>query len=133
MSRETERDENGLRPDDWRWMRWEIEKFDLWCRWSALKAMWCKPVTRQKFTGVRTIAGRGEDWTFWRGVKATVAIVLDRRWSDDLEARHRAKRGGRSYGDTVAFWDAHDTYHGHECMIVQLYPGCRVELFSDGD
>lgn len=69
---------------------------------------------------------RGEEWTFWRGVGATVAIILNRyhgdahgRCLDSLDLGH---------------WDASTAGNGYSsAMVCWLFPRCRFQIFSDGD
>lgn len=135
MGQEQEKDEWGMTRDDWRWLRWEQERDDLHHRWRALLALWCEPVTYKHWNGQpRTRDGRGDDWTWWRSVLATVAVVVNRRWCDRAQERYRAKHKGRhAFGSDLAFWDARGTYGGWECMCLWLYPGLRMSIFSDGD
>ena len=124
--REQERDEYGMRRDDWRWLRWDIEREDLLQRWRAIKALWGEPIKSPARRGEWTIfdgyeRNRDEEWTGWRAVLATVAILLDRRGSDYRSSVN------------LAFWDARDTYGGYEIMRLTLSAGMRVEIFSDGE
>jgi hypothetical protein len=112
-------------------------------RWSALKALW-GPAIRQRPRDSRkgwTIydgheRNRDDEWTLWRGVLCTIAILLDRHWSEAAEARW-TKRTGKagSYGDrlNLAYFGCGPTYGGYDAWIVELAPGCRFSVFSDGE
>ncbi|MBW6524462.1 hypothetical protein KZ810_13215 [Sphingomonas sp. RHCKR47] len=79
---------------------------------------------------------REEEWTVWRALVCTIAILLGRRWGDDAEARW-SRRHGRAgvWADTprLAFFDSRDTYGGYDITRVELAPGCRFSVFSDGE
>lgn len=126
-------DEFGMSDEDWRWVRWEAEREQLAHRWKAVKAIWGKPVpARYKSQYVSNERARGGDWTPWRAICATVAIVLNRNWTDKVEHRWRARYGYAS-GIDMAYWDARSVYGGYTGMICWLYPRCRVSIFSDGE
>lgn len=127
------RDEWGMTDEDWRWVRWEGECEQLAHRWKALKAIWGKPVpARYPSQYVSNERARGDDWTPWRAICATVAIVLNRNWTDKVEQRWRARHGFAG-GIDVAYWDARSVYGGYTGMICWLYPRCRISIFSDGE
>lgn len=140
MNREMIADEIGMTREDLRWLRWENERDDLRHRWRALRAIWCKPVLADDWYD-KTIKrdARGDDWTLGRAVKATIGILLNRRWTDKVKrkAEEKRKKSLRKswgfYGYGMAFWDNHRTYGGYAVMVVWLYPGCRVSIFSDGE
>lgn len=79
---------------------------------------------------------REEEWTIWRAMLCTIAILLGRRWSDAAEARWaRRHRQAGIWAPTpmLAFFDARDNYGGYDVTIVQLAPGCRFSVFNDGE
>lgn len=127
------RDEWGMTDEDWRWVRWEAEREQLAHRWKALKAIWGKPVpARYPSQYVGNERARGDDWTPWRAICATVAVVLNRNWTDKVEQRWRARHGFAG-GIDMAYWDARSVYGGYTGMICWLYPRCRISIFSDGE
>lgn len=139
-------DEFGMTAEDWRWERWQYYQYDLGQRWKALRTLWGPPIidedsTRRRTDGVINYsANRDDEWTFWSAVKATVAIVLNRRWTDDAERRWKARNAHRSgwgrmayLGVTVAYWDAGSIYGGYTSEVCSLHPGCRVQLFNDSE
>lgn len=130
-----QRDEFGMTDQDHKDLYRELRRLDRYHRWRALKALWLPPVKEDVGRGKqRTRDARDDDWTFWRAVLATVGLVFDRHWTDKAEDRHKARTGKRyveSYD--MAYWDAHDTYGGYDVMVLWLYPGCRVSIFSDGE
>ncbi|WP_288935451.1 hypothetical protein [uncultured Sphingomonas sp.] len=79
---------------------------------------------------------RDEEWTAWQAIVCTIAILLGRRWNDSAAARWSRRHGksdcwaNRPY---LAHFDARDTYGGYEIWRVQLAPGCRFEVFNDGE
>lgn len=92
--------------------------------WTALRRLWSGPVVQhvRKSDGVTIYsANREEEWTFWRAVRASIGIVL-RRYSED-------GRGGLP----LAFWNSHQDGYGYSFDYLTLYPGCRVEVASDGE
>lgn len=132
-------DEDGLAPDDWREIWWGMDCHDRLMRWRALKAMWLAPVKsppRDSRKGWTIYDGyernRDDEWTFWRGIRATIGVLLDRHWHDEVEKRHRAKHGFTCRLD-IAFWDARDIYGGYTIEHIWLYPGCRVSIFNGGE
>lgn len=128
------RDEWGMTPEDWRWLRWESEREHLANRWKALKAIWGQPVVAQCTSQyVRNERGRGDDWTVWRAVWATIGVILDRSWTDQVEGRWKARKGRHAYGLDLAYWDATSVYGGYEVTVLSLYPRCRVSIFNDGE
>lgn len=128
------RDEFGMTKRDWSDLRKEQRKWNRVERWRALKALWMPPVTSTGYRGRTSVHdGRGEEWTIVTALCATIAIILNRHWTDDAERRHRAKRGRFICGRDMAFWDARDVYGGYEIMRAWLYPGFRISIFSDGE
>lgn len=126
-------DEWGMSEEEWRWERWEYEQERLRDRWKALKALWLRPVpSKNPSQYVANESGRGDDWTFWRAICATIGVVLDLAWTDAIEARSRARRGFVA-GIDMAYWDARSLYGGYAVSVLWLYPRCRVSIFSDGE
>lgn len=124
--REIERDECGMRPDDHRWLLWEMEREDLRQRWKALKALWGKPIKARPRRGEWTIydgyeRNRDDEWSLSCALLASIAILINRRGSDYRSSVN------------LAFWDARDTYGGYEIWRLTLSAGMRVEIFSDGE
>lgn len=79
---------------------------------------------------------RDEEWTIWKAIVCTIAILLGRHWNDDAAARWSRRHGRNDCWASrphLAHFDAHDTYGGYEIWRVQLAPGCRFEVFSDGE
>lgn len=109
----------------------------------AIVALWGRPIRnepRDRRKGWTIYDGhvrnRDEEWTIWRALVCTIAILLARRWSDDAETAWMWRHGKAScWADTrrLAFFDAHDIYGGYEITRVELAPGCRFSVFSDGE
>lgn len=79
---------------------------------------------------------RDDERTFWRALVCTVAILLGRRWHDAAEQRwvFRHNRAGVwAPRPDLAYFDARDTYGGYEITRVQGAPGCRFQVFDDGE
>jgi hypothetical protein len=129
-------DEWGMTPDDHRYLAWELDRFQLQQSWKALKAMWAPPVVDQSATQRRKDGyvvksrARGDEWTWWRGVQATVGVLLGRYWTDRAEEKYRSTHGFVC-GLDVAYWDAGPIYGGHTAQCLWLYPGCRVEFIDE--
>lgn len=130
-----QRDEFGMTPNDYEEIWREQRRADRYHRWRAFCALWLPPVTEDVGRGkIYTRDSQGDDWTFWRAVQASIGLMLDRRWTDRAEDGHKTRTGARYVcGHDMAFWDAHDTYGGYDVMVLWLYPGCRVSVFSDGE
>lgn len=127
------RDDLGMTDEDWRWVCWESERERLADRWKALKALWGKTVRSARPSQyVGNGRSRGDDWTPWRAICATVGIILDRNWTDDVEQIWRG-RHGFCPGVDMAYWDARSVYGGYEVTVLWLYPRCRVSIFSGGE
>lgn len=126
----SERDEWGMTRADWSEIRAENERIEREQRGRALRALWARPVVDHvRRDGVVCYRdNRDEEWTFWRGLKLTLALLLDRQWVDPPDPTCK-----RIFGTSLAFWDSRQTYGGYDVMVVQLYPGCRFEIFSDGE
>lgn len=94
-------------------------------RFRALKALWLKPVVdRVRRDGVvEHRDGRGDDWTVWRAIKATIGVAFDLQHSCD------EYRGSMD----MAFWDSVSVYGGWESTCLSLYPGCKIRIYTDGD
>ncbi len=79
---------------------------------------------------------RDEDWTVGQAIVCTMAILLGRRWNDAAAARWSRRHGKgdcRASRPYLAHFDAQDTCGGYEIWWGQLAPGCRFEVFSDGE
>jgi hypothetical protein len=140
----------ATRADDWadRWCDWREDKIQ---RLKALAMLWGPAVPARPIGSWRRgwsiydghVTARGEEWTFGRALRATIGILLFRVWGEiDAEgdrqrcARIREQTGRRVFHDLgldLGHWDYRDEYGGWSCMMLQLYRGCRVEIFSDGD
>lgn len=147
----------GTRADAWadRWGAWKHERLD---ELKALATIWgyCipnRPRDPRKgwtvFDGMQS--DRGGDWTFLRAVKATIAILLGRRYRDSHRerdwARWKARRANPRFiasqwihpeihmpiSVEMAHWDYRGAPGGWSSMVLYLHPGCRVSIFSDGD
>lgn len=131
VSPEMVRDDLGMTPEHWRQMCWECDREMLSQRWKALKAIWGKPV---KSSGRGYSRDLCEDVTLLDRLVATVAVVLDRSWSDRAEARWKRRLSVPFiHGNEVCFWDSHQGYFGWSNMALRVYPGFRVEIYSDGE
>lgn len=72
------------------------------------------------------IRQRGDEWTLWRAVRATMAIILNRHHGD--------AHGRRLDNWDMGHWDAGTAGNGYSsAMVCWLYPRCRFQIFSDGD
>lgn len=128
------RDSFGMTAEEWRWARWEFRREHARDRWKALKALWCKPVqSTSRSQYVDLARDKGDDWTIWRAICATIGVILDRNWCDVAEERLMARKGSRAYGLDMAYFDARSVYGGYEVTVLWLYPSCRVSIFSDGE
>lgn len=80
--------------------------------------------TRHRTDGVIDYErNRGEEWTLWRALVATVAVILDRR-----------HRGGDYMASVdLGFWDSRSDGYGYSYGYLHLYPGWRVEVGTDGE
>lgn len=99
---------------------------------GALVMLW-GPVIRNRPRDARTgwtvydghKRARGEEWTIWRAVVATAAILLGRHHNEDVHG----------WGDSwdMGHWDSRSDGYGWSAMICNLHPRCRVSVFSDGE
>lgn len=120
------RDEYGLTDEDYAQIfKAEEDHHKAQCI-RALRAIWLRPViychngngpARPTYRDAQD-----EEWTLWRAIKVTAAILLDRR---------NTKGEMDSYG--VAYWDALPTYGGYTVDVVWLYPGLTYSVFNDGE
>lgn len=130
-------DEDGLAPDDHREIAWELEREDLRQRVKAIRAMWGNPIKsgpRSAKKGWTIYDGhernRDDDWTFWRGVRATVGCLFN--ISPRLDpATGNWVRFWDSY--SIAYWDSGPTYGGYTVERLNLHGWFGVELFNDGE
>lgn len=128
-------EEAGLtRFDDW-CDRWEMWKHDRRHELKALRALWFIPIrsrprdSRKGWTIYDGhVSNRDEEWTFWRSLLATVAILFQRR-----HGQRQVDRYGFQPSFDLAYWDSRSTYGGYEIMCLWLYPRCRVSIFSGGE
>ena len=119
------KDEFGLTQDEWDQITDDLTRHDKEQRVKALRALWFRPVVgRVRPDGVVDhIACRDEDWTFWRAIKVSIAILANRQV--------KGERYQTSY--QMAYWDAFKTYGGYTVDLVWLYPGFRYSIFNDGE
>lgn len=109
-------------------------------RVGALAMLWGPPIVDQASTRRRTDGvvdysrRRQKEWTLWRGILATVAIVLNRRHGR-RQAVLQKRRSGSSYVASLdlGYWSARSDGYGYSAMLCWLYPGVRVEIISDGE
>lgn len=117
-----------LTPAQERELATAMRAYDREQRWAALRMLWGPPIvdawsTRRRTDGVTDYErNRGEEWTLWRSIVASVALILDRQ--------HR----GSGYTSSVdlGFWDSRADGYGYSYGYLHLYPGCRVEVGTDG-
>lgn len=149
-------DEWGLTAEENAQIATELSIEDSRQRWNSLGAIWGRSIRQRpkdSRVGWTVYDGherkRDDEWTLWRAILATIAVILDRRHGqrqiDRARARNDALRQNPRFIDgrwidhysapswSIAFWDAHDTYGGYEIMRITLHPGCRVSIFSDGE
>lgn len=125
----------ATRVDDWA-DRWEVRSRGLWHACKAIAMLWWPQVPNRRNGGWQRgwsvydgyVSGRGEEWSLWRALLATLAIILGRFWRDSDE-----QRLGFRCGLDLGHWDYGRTYGGWDCMVLNLYPRCRVTIESDGD
>jgi hypothetical protein len=90
------------------------------------------------------IRARGDDWTIWRAIVATFAIITGRRWgqrqaaaADRACARWQLDRSKPTPRHRDSFdlghWDYDRDGYGWSAMQLHLYPWARVDIFSDGE
>lgn len=109
----------------------------------GIVALWARPIKsrpRDPRKGWTIYDGyernRDEEWTLWRALVCTVAILLGRHWSDAAAERWACRHGKSSCwaaSPNLAYFDSRSTYGGYDVMVVQLAPGCRFSVFSDGE
>ncbi|MEE8610132.1 MAG: hypothetical protein V3V60_08455 [Sphingomonas aquatilis] len=106
-----------------------MRAYDREQRWAALRMLWGRPIidvwsTRRRTDGVIDYErNRGEEWTLWRALVATIALILDRR-----------HRGGNYMASVdLGFWDSRADGSGYSYGYLHLYPGWRVEVGTDGE
>ena len=118
-------DEFGLTEADWAKLRREafIERHIQ--RFKALVMLW-GPAIRSKPRGRKPWTvydgydrSRGDDWTFWRAVRATLGIVLCRY--------HLDRHGPTYHGMDMGHWDLVRGW-GDRWWRLELQPYCRVEI-----
>lgn len=127
------RDDCGMTSEDWRWLLWELERERILARWKAIKALWGKPkLAKYPCQFVTFERARGDEWSFWRAVRATIGLAFDLEWTDDM-ARKARQRGRCSTGMDLAYWDNRSVYGGYSVWVVWLYPGFRISMFNDGE
>lgn len=142
------RDQWGMLPSDHEEITASIREEDRRQRRAALAALWGPPVLDYvRYDGVSIFKrSRDEEWTFWRAIQATVGLVLGRYWNDEAAARWERRSTlahalfGRPNpyrfrlpGLTLVYWDNRRVYGGYSVEVLQLYPGCRIEHFNDGE
>ena len=118
-----------LTPQQQRELAADMRAYDREQRWAALRMLWGRPIVdvvspRNRTDGVIDYErNRLEEWTLWRGIIATVALILNRR--------HR----GSGYVSSVdlGFWDSRVDGYGYSYGYLNLYPGWRVEVATDGE
>lgn len=126
MSAPWNADKYGMTPDDWRAMAWHARRYDDLNRLRALRALWGKPIRskpRDSRVGWTVYddheRNRAEEWTFWRALRATVALVLGWR--------------GHSYKSvSLCYWDCWPVYGGYSGMSLSLH-GWTVEIVDEGE
>lgn len=97
-------------------------------RRDALTAIWRPSRAPQR-------AFREYEWTVTSAIRATIGLLLNRRWTDKAESKFKSRGGDNrhAYGTLLASWDCRKTYGGYAVMCVELRPGCRVGVFDDGE
>lgn len=109
-------------------------------RFKALCMLWGPAIvnegaTRRRRDGVIVYSrDRGDDWTFWRAFRASVAIILNRRWHQAHVDKLKARTGSSWAGSfDLGYWDAESNGYGYSNGYLNLYPGWRVEIGLDGE
>lgn len=98
-------------------------------RIAAIRMLW-GPAIRNRPSANWTIYDghirqRGDEWTFWRSVRVTVAVILNRYHGD---------AHGRCLDSLdMGYWDAGTSGGYSSAMVCWLYPRFRFQIFSDGD
>ena len=132
----SQRDDIGLLPRDYQEIAEGQRLAEQSHRRRALKALWAKPVVHQvRYDGVTIYRdARSEDCSWLVALKATVALILDRRWGRKADDAWKARTGWTCTDSRdVCFWDSRSDGYGHSAMVCWLYPGLRISIFSDGD
>jgi len=129
-----------LTPRQERELAASMRAYDREQRWAAFRMLWGRPIvdvwsTRRRTDGVIDYErNRGDEWTLWRAVLATLALLLNRRHGQRQIDRHEARTGEWcvDYHD-LGFWDSRADGYGYSFGYLHLYPGWRVEVGSDGE
>jgi len=113
-------------------------RHDVGQRWCALKALWLPAIVKHvRRDGVKILErGRGDEWTLFGALCATIGITLDLRWTDahDRAWRRRHRRASVwALNLDLAFWDSRSDGCGWSAGTLHLRPGCRVEISWDGE
>lgn len=133
--------DNGLTADQEAEITASIREYEREQRWRALKALWLPAVIDEAATARRvnkTVCfrdNRGDDWTFWRAVRATIGLLLARYQTDehDREFMRLGRRKWPIFGYEMAFWDSEVTYGLYAVDVLQLFPRCRISVFNDDE
>ena len=129
------KDEWGMSAEDRRFLAWELDQEERRHRFKALKALWGHRGPKVWYSGCEgNSAGKGDDWTFWRAVRMSLALIFGRQWGqvdEDAYERQTGRRFCKSFN--MCFWDNGPTYGGYTVMVGRLCPGLRCEIFHDGE
>ena len=120
------RDEWGMTKSDWDQIAAAQIEHDKQQRRKALRAIWLPPVVdsiRESDGCIIYRDNRGDEWTFLRAVKVTLAILLHRRNIKD--------EMGESLD--MAYWDSAKTYGGYTVDCLWLYPRLTYQIFNEGE
>lgn len=130
-------DDVGLTPDDYRAIWWGMEREHLRQRIKAVRTMWGKPTKSRPASAKKgwTVydgysRNRDGDWTFWRGVRATIGCLFN------ITPRLDPKTGNwvRFWDSlSIAYWDSGPVYGGYTVERLNLHGWFGVELFNDGE
>jgi len=118
----------------------DYRRHDCGERLKALRMLWGPAIvdeasTRWRRDGVVDyIRNRGEDWTVWRAIVASLALIMNRRHRQRHVDRHQARTGSCCIPSVdLGFWDSRSDGYGYSFGHLELYPRWRVEVGSDGE
>ncbi|MBI0530319.1 hypothetical protein D9602_02960 [Sphingomonas sp. TX0522] len=129
-----------LTPQQERELAASLRAYDREQRWAAFRMLWGRPVVNVWSTERRTdgvidyVRNRSEEWTLWRAIIATLALILS-RYHGQREVERYCARTGRLYipRRDLGFWDSRADSGGYGYGYLELYPRCRVSVGWDGE
>lgn len=149
-------DYGGTRADAWAnsFAEWKYSRV---LELKALAALW-GPAVPHRARNCRKgwnvydghVSNRDEEWTFFRAVWATGAIITRRCWGQRQidRARERFERRKNNLrwdgerweywsaypsGRQMSYWDSWGGASSYGHYAIELYPGCRISIYHDGE